>query len=140
MRNSSSLLNMKKILLILFVFQVLNVNSQTFDYQYDNNTGLEFFSDVLLLDSNYIFVGSDFSLDEFKKKSLEKRGNFAAAQGNISLDKRGSTLAIGATWDNKVRVYVWNGSTWEKRGDDIVVGGGILGWSDSYQRRFSEEQ
>jgi hypothetical protein len=69
-RNSSSLLKMKKILLILFAFQVLNVNSQTFDYQYDNNTGLEFFSDVLLLDSNYIFVGSDFSLDEFKKKSF----------------------------------------------------------------------
>jgi len=85
-------------------------------------------------DSGYVRVF------EFKKKSWKKRGNFAPAQGNISLDKRGFTLAIGATWDNKVRVYDWNGSTWEKRGDDIVVGGGISGWSDSYQRRFSEEQ
>ena len=78
---------------------------------------------------------------EFKKKSWKKRDfDNSGFTAGISLDKRGSTLAIGATWDNKVRVYDWNGSTWEKRGDDIVVGGGISGWSDSYQRRFSEEQ
>ena len=85
-------------------------------------------------DSGYVRVF------EFKKIIMEKERKLCSAQGNISLDKRGSTLAIGAMWDNKVRVYVWNGSTWEKRGDDIVVGGGISGWSDSYQRRFSEEQ
>ncbi len=72
-RNSSPLLNMKNILSILFVFQLFNIHSQTFDYQYDNNDnngGHETFSDVIVLDSGYLLVGSDFPINEGIEKSF----------------------------------------------------------------------
>jgi hypothetical protein len=112
---------MKKILLILFVFQLSNVNGQTFDYQYDNNdnnTGLEFFSDVLVLDSNYIFVGSDLSLDEFKRRSFIVKTDL---EGIVEWDK---SLDGGENIDQEIHnVFYYD--------DTSFIADGVIGFTDT---------
>ena len=52
------------------------------------------------------------------------------AGSSVSLSNDGQTVAIGAPGNNKIRVYEWDGSAWDQKGDDID-GGSLSGFSVS---------